>query len=93
MKSFIIGIIVTLSVFGVNKYYLSRIEKLEQQIRFEKKQVEICRKELRKSIAEYNSKSDLKKIELEMMAREDMQHSEEIVYFKLEGEEKVSDED
>ncbi|MFK4784770.1 hypothetical protein [Fusobacterium sp. MFO224] len=92
MKSFIIGIIFTLSVFGINKYYLSKIEKLEDQIRFEKKQVEICRKQLRKKMAEYYNKANFKKIELEMLNKENMEHSKEIIYFKLEGKEKNAEE-
>ncbi|MFA6878144.1 MAG: hypothetical protein WCQ76_04480 [Fusobacterium sp.] len=86
MKTFVVGLVITLVVFGVNKNYLSRIEKLEGQVKFEKKQVEICNKQLRKQMMSYYNKSNFKKIELEMLDKGKMEHSKEIRYFKLEGE-------
>lgn len=88
MKTFIVCLIVTLTVFAVNKNFLSRIEKLEGRISFEKKQVEKIQKELRKRMAEYYNKANLKDIELEFSEKGIMKRSKEIKYFKLEDKEK-----
>lgn len=88
MKLWLTVIAVTLSIWLTHNNYLVKVSKLEKAIMKEKVQVEDLRKELNEKRVEYEKKSDLKKFELEMRDKRNMEASKEVNYFKIKKSQK-----
>ncbi len=83
MKGLFVVIGITISIWLTHNNYLVKVSKLEKVIIQEKKNVETLRKELNEKQLEYEKKADLKKLELEMRDKKQMETSKEVNYFKI----------
>lgn len=83
MKGLFVVIGITISIWLTHNNYLMKVSKLEKVIIQEKKNVETLRKELNEKQLEYEKKADLKKLELEMRDKKQMETSKEVNYFKI----------
>lgn len=83
MKGLFVVIGITISIWLTHNNYLVKVSKLEKTIIQEKKNVETLRKELNEKQLEYEKKADLKKLELEMRDKKQMETSKEVNYFKI----------
>lgn len=88
MKLWLTVIVITLSIWLTHNNYLVKVSKLEKAIMNKKVQVEDLRKELNEKRVEYEKKSDLKKLELEMRDKRNMEASKEVNYFKIKKSQK-----
>lgn len=88
MKLWLTVIAVTLAIWLTHNNYLVKVSKLEKAIMNEKVRVEDLRKELNEKRVEYEKKSDLKKLELEMRDKRNMEASKEVNYFKIKKSQK-----
>lgn len=66
MKSILIIIAITITIWLTHNNYLVKVSKLEKEIILEKKELEDLKKELNEKRLEYEKISDLKKLEIEM---------------------------
>ncbi len=66
MKSILIIIAITITIWLTHNNYLVKVSKLEKEIILEKKELEDLKKELNEKRLEYEKVSDLKKLEIEM---------------------------
>lgn len=88
MKLWLTVIVIILSIWLTHNNYLVKVSKLEKAIMNEKVRVEDLRKELNEKRVEYEKKSDLKKLELEMRDKRNMEASKEVYYFKIKKSQK-----
>lgn len=83
MKSILIIIAITITIWLTHNNYLVKVSKLEKEIILEKKELEDLKKELNEKRLEYEKVSDLKKLEIEMRDKKNMQSPTEINYFQI----------
>ena len=83
MKSILIIIAITITIWLTHNNYLVKVSKLEKEIILEKKELEDLKKELNEKRLEYEKISDLKKLEIEMRDKKNMQSPTEINYFQI----------
>lgn len=83
MKLLFTVISITVAIWLTHNNYLVRVSKLEKVLIQEKKNVESLRKELNEKQLEYDRAADLKKLELEMREKRNMETSKEVIYFKI----------
>ena len=88
MKLALYVCLITIGIWLTHNNYLVKVSKLEKAIMKEKVQVEDLRKELNEKRVEYEKKSDLKKLELEMRDKRNMEASKEVNYFKIKKSQK-----
>lgn len=83
MKSILIIIAITITIWLTHNNYLVKVSKLEKKIILERKELEDLKKELNEKRLEYEKVSDLKKLEIEMRDKRNMQSPTEINYFQI----------
>lgn len=83
MKLILAVISITIIIWLTHNNYLVKVSKLEKAIITEKKNLEDLKKELNEKQNEYDKAADLKKLELEMREKKNMETSKEVVYFKI----------
>lgn len=76
-------ILITISIWLTHNSYLVKISKLEKAVIAERKNLEDLRKDLNEKQLEYDKAADLKKLELEMREKRNMETSKEVYYFKI----------
>ena len=76
-------ILITIAIWLTHNSYLVKISKLEKAVIAERKNLEDLRKDLNKKQLEYDKAADLKKLELEMREKRNMETSKEVYYFKI----------
>ena len=88
MKLFFTVAALTVSIWLIHNNYLVKVSKFEKAIIQEKNQVENLRKELNEKRLEYERKSDLKILEIEMREKRGMEASKEVNYCKIKKSQK-----
>ena len=86
MKLGITVVLMTISIWTIHNNYLVKVSKLEKNVIQEKKNLEALKKALNEKQIEYEKTSDLKKLELEMRRKREMEVSKEVYYFKINNE-------
>ena len=86
MKLGIAVVLMTISIWTIHNNYLVKVSKLEKNVIQEKKNLEALKKALNEKQIEYEKTSDLKKLELEMRRKREMEVSKEVYYFKINNE-------
>ncbi len=76
-------ILITIVIWLTHNSYLVKISKLEKAVIAERKNLEDLRKDLNEKQLEYDKAADLKKLELEMREKRNMETSKEVYYFKI----------
>lgn len=76
-------ILITIAIWLTHNSYLVKISKLEKAVIAERKNLEDLKKDLNEKQLEYNKAADLKKLELEMREKRNMETSKEVYYFKI----------
>ncbi len=76
-------ILITIAIWLTHNSYLVKISKLEKAVIAERKNLEDLRKDLNEKQLEYDKAADLKKLELEMREKRNMETSKEVYYFKI----------
>ena len=76
-------ILITIAIWLTHNSYLVKISKLEKAVIAERKNLEDLRKDLNEKQLEYDKAADLKKLELEMGEKRNMETSKEVYYFKI----------
>ena len=76
-------ILITIAIWLTHNSYLVKISKLEKAVIAERKNLEDLRKDLNEKQLEYDKAGDLKKLELEMREKRNMETSKEVYYFKI----------
>lgn len=83
MKKAVIFCLIVIFVLEVHNSYLIKISRLEKGIIKQKKINEDLAKVLLKTQNHYTKVADLKKLEIEMRNRRNMEISKEVRYFKI----------
>ena len=83
MKSVAGVILITIAIWLTHNSYLVKISKLEKAVIAERKNLEDLKKDLNEKQLEYDKAADLKKLELEMREKRNMETSKEVYYFKI----------
>lgn len=86
MKLGIAVVLVTISIWTIHNNYLVKVSKLEKTVIQERKNLETLKKALNEKQFEYEKTADLKKLELEMRKKREMEVSKEVYYFKINNE-------
>lgn len=86
MKLGIAVVLVTISIWTIHNNYLVKVSKLEKTVIQERKNLETLKKALNEKQLEYEKTADLKKLELEMRKKREMEVSKEVYYFKINNE-------
>lgn len=76
-------ILITIAIWLTHNSYLVKISKLEKAVIAERKNLEDLKKDLNEKQLEYDKAGDLKKLELEMREKRNMETSKEVYYFKI----------
>lgn len=76
-------ILITIAIWLTHNSYLVKISKLEKAVIAERKNLEDLKKDLNEKQLEYDKAVDLKKLELEMREKRNMETSKEVYYFKI----------
>ena len=76
-------ILITIAIWLTHNSYLVKISKLEKSVIAERKNLEDLKKDLNEKQLEYDKAADLKKLELEMREKRNMETSKEVYYFKI----------
>lgn len=76
-------ILITIAIWLTHNSYLVKISKLEKAVITERKNLEDLKKDLNEKQLEYDKAADLKKLELEMREKRNMETSKEVYYFKI----------
>ncbi len=79
-------ILITIAIWLTHNSYLVKISKLEKAVIAERKNLEDLKKDLNEKQLEYDKAAkaaDLKKLELEMREKRNMETSKEVYYFKI----------
>lgn len=76
-------IFITIAIWLTHNSYLVKISKLEKAVIAERKNLEDLKKDLNEKQLEYDKAADLKKLELEMREKRNMETSKEVYYFKI----------
>lgn len=76
-------ILITIVIWLTHNSYLVKISKLEKAVIAERKNLEDLKKDLNEKQLEYDKATDLKKLELEMREKRNMETSKEVYYFKI----------
>lgn len=76
-------ILITIVIWLTHNSYLVKISKLEKAVIAERKNLEDLKKDLNEKQLEYDKAADLKKLELEMREKRNMETSKEVYYFKI----------
>lgn len=76
-------ILITIAIWLTHNSYLVKISKLEKAVIAERKNLEDLKKDLNEKQLEYDKAADLKKLELEMRKKRNMETSKEVYYFKI----------
>lgn len=76
-------ILITIAIWLTHNSYLVKISKLEKAVIAERKNLEDLKKDLNEKQLEYDKATDLKKLELEMREKRNMETSKEVYYFKI----------
>lgn len=76
-------ILITIAIWLTHNSYLVKISKLEKAVIAERKNLEDLKKNLNEKQLEYDKAADLKKLELEMREKRNMETSKEVYYFKI----------
>ena len=85
MKLILSVIFITIIIWSTHNNYLVKVSKLEKAIITEKQNLEKLRKLLNEKHLEYEKTADLKKLELEMKEKRNMETSSEVNYFKIKN--------
>lgn len=78
-------ILITIAIWLTHNSYLVKISKLEKAVIAERKNLEDLKKDLNEKQLEYDKAADLKKLELEMREKRNMETSKEVYYFKIKN--------
>ena len=76
-------ILITIAIWLTHNSYLVKISKLEKAVIAERKNLEDLKKDLNEKQLEYDKAADLKKLELEMREKRNMETSKEVYYFNI----------
>ena len=76
-------ILITIAIWLTHNSYLVKISKLEKAVIAERKNLEDLKKDLNEKQLEYDKAAHLKKLELEMREKRNMETSKEVYYFKI----------
>ena len=76
-------ILITIAIWLTHNSYLVKISKLEKAVIAERKNLEDLKKDLNEKQLEYDKAADLKKLELEMREKRNMETSKEVYYFEI----------
>ena len=76
-------ILITIAIWLTHNSYLVKISKLEKAVIAERKNLEDLKKDLNEKQLEYDKAADLKKLEIEMREKRNMETSKEVYYFKI----------
>ena len=76
-------VLITIAIWLTHNSYLVKISKLEKAVIAERKNLEDLKKDLNEKQLEYDKAADLKKLELEMREKRNMETSKEVYYFKI----------
>ena len=76
-------ILITIAIWLTHNSYLVKISKLEKAVIAERRNLEDLKKDLNEKQLEYDKAADLKKLELEMREKRNMETSKEVYYFKI----------
>ena len=86
MKLALYGCLITIGIWLTHNNYLVKVSKLEKAVIAEKKNLENLKKDLNEKQTEYDKAVDLKRLELEMKEKRNMEVSKEVNYFKIKKE-------
>lgn len=85
MKLILSVISITIVIWLTHNNYLVKVSKLEKAIIAEKQNLELLKKQLNEKQQEYDKVVDLKKLEIEMKEKRNMETSKEVNYFKIKN--------
>ena len=86
MKLALYVCLITIGIWLTHNNYLVKVSKLEKAVIEEKKNLENLKKDLNEKQTEYDKAVDLKRLELEMKEKRNMEVSKEVNYFKIKKE-------
>lgn len=85
MKLILSVISITIVIWLTHNNYLVKVSKLEKAIIAEKQNLELLKKQFNEKQQEYDKVVDLKKLEIEMREKRNMETSKEVNYFKIKN--------
>lgn len=85
MKLILSVISITIVIWLTHNNYLVKVSKLEKAIIAEKQNLELLKKQLNEKQQEYDKVVNLKKLEIEMKEKRNMETSKEVNYFKIKN--------